>query len=72
MDADFSLKLSTAKSNSFSVLADFFSKGIFKDAVSSERGNPEQQPPLHKKSSVEKLRIQANLQIVPGQFLIFS
>ena len=63
MDADFALKLSTAKSNSFSVLADFFSKGIFKDE-GSDRAH--EQPALLKKSSVEKLRIQTNLQIFPG------
>ena len=48
MDADFTLKLGATKSNAFSVVADFVSKGIFKDDA------PRAQNP---RKSVEKLRV---------------
>jgi len=48
VDADFTLKLSNARSNSFSVLADFFAKGIFRDEEKELAGQ---------KKSIEKLRV---------------
>ncbi len=51
MDAEFATKLNASKSNSFAVLADAFSKGIFKDE------NQKPRELLGPKKSLEKLRI---------------
>jgi len=53
IEADFAIKLGSAKSNSFSVLADFFGKGIFTEESRSDSGHPG----LANKKSIEKLRI---------------
>ncbi|CAG7816852.1 unnamed protein product [Allacma fusca] len=50
LDADFKMKLGTAKSNAFSVLADFFSKGIFRDE------QVRQNHPSGSRKFVEKLK----------------
>jgi len=60
MDADFALKLSTAKSNSFSVVADFFAKGIF--VSEAEKAGAELQ-----KKNLEKVRGPASIHSVLGK-----
>lgn len=50
LDADFTLKLSNARANSFTVLAEFFSKGIFRD----ENQIGDNKDP---KTEVQKLRV---------------
>jgi hypothetical protein len=58
LDSEFALKLSTAKSNSFAVLADFFGKGIFKEERARELTG-------HKKS-IEKARLQPGFESIQG------
>lgn len=50
LDSEFAARLNTSKSNSFAVLADAFSRGVFKDEGHKPR---ELQGP---KKSLEKLR----------------
>jgi len=51
MDADFAVKLSSARANSFSVLAEFFSKGLFKSEDEPRRQRSSFKRPI------EKLRV---------------
>lgn len=58
IDVDFAMKLSTAKSNSFSVVADFFAKGIFADTKSAGE---------MQKKNVEKVKGTASIYSVMGK-----